>query len=94
MAKKKPTQKPFSARFPVRASAALEILAENVRHRRKALNLSQAALADSIEVDQTEISKIENARGNPSVIFAERLAEALGVSIAELFASRSSAKSA
>jgi ribosome-binding protein aMBF1 (putative translation factor) len=92
--KKKEEPKPFSARFPVRASTALEMLAENVRDRRKALDLSQATLAASIAVDQTEISKIENARGNPSVLFAERLAEALGVSLADLFAPRSEPKSA
>src|ERR1700753_305016 len=43
--KKQP--KPFSARFPVRASTALELLAENVRDRRKVLGLSQAKLAVS-----------------------------------------------
>ena len=84
--KKKKEPKPFSARFPVRTSTALEMLAENVRDRRKALGLSQATLAASIAVDQTEISKIENNRGNPSVLLAERLAEALGVSLADLFA--------
>ena len=92
--KRKKQPKPFSARFPVRASTALEMLAENVRDRRKALGLSQATLAVSIAVDQTEISKIENARGNPSVLFAERLAEVLGVSLTDLFAPRSEVKSA
>jgi ribosome-binding protein aMBF1 (putative translation factor) len=92
--KRKKSPKPFSARFPVRTSTALEMLAENVRDRRKELGLSQATLAGSIAVDQTEISKLENARGNPSVLFAERLAEALGMSLADLFAPRSQAKSA
>jgi transcriptional regulator with XRE-family HTH domain len=92
--KRKKNPQPFSARFPVRTSTALEMLAENVRDRRKALGLSQATLAGSVGVDQTEISKIENARGNPSVLFAERLAEAFGVSLADLFAPRSQAKSA
>ncbi|MDB5518720.1 MAG: DNA-binding transcriptional regulator, XRE-family domain [Tardiphaga sp.] len=92
--KRKKQPKPFSARFPVRTSTALEMLGENVRDRRKALGLSQATLAASVAVDQTEISKIENARGNPSVLFAERLAEALKVSLTDLFASRSEAKSA
>jgi ribosome-binding protein aMBF1 (putative translation factor) len=87
VAKKKKVPKPlFSARFPVRTSTALEMLAENVRDRRKALSLSQSTLAASIAVDQTEISKLENARGNPSVILVERLAEALGVTLADLFA--------
>jgi transcriptional regulator with XRE-family HTH domain len=85
MAKKKKTS--FSARFPVRTSTALETLADNVRDLRKARDLSQAALAGS------EISKIENARGNPTVLFAERLAEALGVPLADLFVFRSRTKS-
>jgi transcriptional regulator with XRE-family HTH domain len=92
--KRKKQPKPFSDRFPIRTSTALKMLAENVRDRRKALDLSQATLAASIAVDQTEISKIENGRGNPTVLFAERLAEALGVSLADLFAPRSEPKSA
>ena len=94
VAKKNKKPKPRSARFPVRTSTALETLAQNVRHRRMALEMSQDTLAASIAVDQTEISKIENARGNPSVLFAERLAEALGVSFTDLFTPRSEAESA
>jgi transcriptional regulator with XRE-family HTH domain len=92
-AKPKKKQKPFAARFPKRASMALEALAENVRILRKIADFSQAALAAAIGVDQTEISKIENGRGNPSVILAERLAEALGVPLSDLFVPGARAKS-
>ena len=82
---KRPRQKPFATRFPIRESRALKTLAANVRELRKRLELSQTALAESIAVDQTEVSKLENGRANPTIILAERLAEALGVSLADLF---------
>jgi DNA-binding XRE family transcriptional regulator len=82
---KRPRQKPFATRFPIRESKALETLAANMRELRKGLELSQTALAELIEVNQTEVSKLENGRGNPTIILAERLADALGVSLADLF---------
>jgi transcriptional regulator with XRE-family HTH domain len=90
---KKKKQKPFSARFPVRESAALEVLARNVQDLRKALGLSQTRLAASVEIDQNEVSKIENARANPTILLLERLADALGVSLPDLFIAGAAARS-
>jgi DNA-binding XRE family transcriptional regulator len=90
---KRPRQKPFAARFPIRESRALETLAANMRELRKGLELSQTALAELIEVNQTEVSKLENGRGNPTIILAERLADALGVSLADLFTPEARARS-
>jgi transcriptional regulator with XRE-family HTH domain len=82
--KKKQTLKPFADRFPTRDSAILEILADNVRELRKESGLSQASLAGSVEIEQTEISKIENRRSNPTILTLERLADAFGVPLPAL----------
>lgn len=76
--------KRFADRFPMRDSAILEILADNVPELRKASGLSQASLAVSVEIEQTEISKIENRRANPTIVTLERLADALGVPLPAL----------
>jgi transcriptional regulator with XRE-family HTH domain len=76
--------KPFADRFPMRDSAILEVLADNVRELRKVCGLSQASLAVSVEIDQTEISKIENRRANPTIVTLEKLAHALGVPVPAL----------
>jgi transcriptional regulator with XRE-family HTH domain len=90
---KKNERKSFAARFPVRESKAVAMLAQNLRELRTTLELSQAALAALVDVDQTEISKIELQRGNPTIIFVERLAAALGVSIEDLLESKPGTKS-
>jgi transcriptional regulator with XRE-family HTH domain len=82
--KKKQTSKPFADRFPTRDSLVLEILANNVRALRKESGLSQASLAIVVAIEQTEISKIENRRGNPTILTCERLADALGVPLPAL----------
>jgi transcriptional regulator with XRE-family HTH domain len=82
--KQEQQQKPFADRFPTRDSATLEILANNVRELRKASGLSQEALAVSVDIEQTEISKIENRRANPTIMTLERLADAFGVSLPDL----------
>ena len=50
-----------------------------------ARKLSQEALAVDAGVDTSFISRIENARENPSLGLVERLAEALGVKFVDLF---------
>ena len=84
MPKKTQDQKPFALRFPTRESAILELLANNVRSLRAARGMSQQTLADTVEIEQTEISKIENQRGNPTVLTLEKLAAALGVTVPAL----------
>ena len=75
----------FSQRFPVRDTAARRALARNVRRLRNARDLTQDALADAIESQQIMISHIENSRANPELDTLERIAEALGVAVVDLF---------
>lgn len=82
--KRQVEQKPFAQRFPMRESAILATLATNVRELRVECGLSQESLADTAEIQQTEISKIENRRSNPTISTLERLAYAFGVSVPEL----------
>ncbi|MFD0645332.1 MULTISPECIES: helix-turn-helix transcriptional regulator [unclassified Bradyrhizobium] len=82
--KKEPDQKPFADRFPTRESAILEHLASNVRELRQENGLSQEALATMVDVQQNEISKIENRRSNPTILTLERLAQAFGVTVPRL----------
>lgn len=82
--KKQPEQKQFAERFPARESAILTCLADNVRALRQECELSQEALADLTDIQQTDFSKIENRRSNPTVLTLERLAEAFGVTVPDL----------
>ncbi len=58
-------------------------VAGNVRRLRQALGLSQAALADLSGVSRRMIVAIEKDEANLSLSSLDRLAEALGVSLAE-----------
>jgi putative transcriptional regulator len=57
-----------------------------VRARRKALGLSQEKLAERAGCDRQSINRVENAAYSPSLDRVFLLANALGVSLAELFA--------
>ncbi len=59
-------------------------MAENVKTARKALDLSQEALALEAEIDRNYISGIERMRRNPSLTLIARLAERLGTTPAAL----------
>ena len=54
-----------------------KVLAENVKDARKALGLSQEALALDAGIDRTYISGIERARRNPSLTLIAALADHL-----------------
>jgi DNA-binding XRE family transcriptional regulator len=56
-----------------------------VRVRRKALGLSQEKLAERAGCDRQSINRVENAAYSPSLDRVFRLADALGVSLSELF---------
>jgi transcriptional regulator with XRE-family HTH domain len=77
--KKAQEQKPFADRFPTRESEILDVLADNVRDLRAECQLSQHELANTTKIQQTEISKIENRRANPTILTLQRLADAFGV---------------
>ena len=56
-----------------------------VRERRLAGGMSQEALAERCGVDRKSISRVETGAFSPSLDRVWRLADALGVSIDELF---------
>jgi transcriptional regulator with XRE-family HTH domain len=53
------------------------MLGEAVRARRKALHLSQEALADHAGIDRSHMGKIERGERNVSMLNVAKLAEAL-----------------
>lgn len=59
-------------------------LAGRVKARRKAIGLSQEALAFEAEIDRTYVSQIERSVGNPSLLVLCRLAKVLRLTVAEL----------
>lgn len=60
------------------------VLAENVKTARKALDLSQEALALEADIDRTYVSGIERGRRNPSLTMIAKLAERLKTTPAAL----------
>ena len=65
---------------------AREKVAVNIRRLRVARGVSQEAFAVDAGVDRTYMSRIERKMENPTVTVLERIAAALGVEIAALFA--------
>ena len=63
----------------------LRSLGLRVRQLREARDLSQEALGEKAQLDQTYISGIERGVRNASVVVLARLAGALKISLAELF---------
>ena len=56
-----------------------------IRDVRREKGLRQSDLARKVGVFQSEISEIETGERRPNVYLAKRIAEALGVSLDELF---------
>jgi transcriptional regulator with XRE-family HTH domain len=52
---------------------------------RKEKGMSMRGLADTLNIDHHQLSRIENAQINTSILMAHRLAEALEVPISVLF---------
>lgn len=61
-------------------------IAVNLKNIRKSQNIAQEKLALEAGVDRTVVSKIERVIGNPSLEVLLRLANRLGVSVADLLA--------
>lgn len=57
-----------------------------IRKVREAKSLSQKQVALSINMDQSQYSKIEKGKTDPSCSTMEKIAKALGVELSELFA--------
>ena len=68
---------------------ARRLLAQNIQRLRLAKGWSQEELADQAGVHRTYVSGIERRVRNPTVTILARLAKALGVSIGDLFATKS-----
>ena len=61
------------------------ITAAVIRNLREARGMTQKQLAEAISVSDKTVSKWETGRGLPDITLLETLAQALGVSLAELF---------
>lgn len=59
---------------------------ENIKRIRTAKNLSQKEVLTAANLDAAQYSRIENGKTDPSVTTLERISTALGVSLADLFA--------
>lgn len=62
-----------------------EKLANGLKERRTALELTQAQLAEMVGVTRKTVNTVENGVFTPSALLAIKLAKALGVSVEELF---------
>lgn len=62
----------------------LNKLARRIRELRKINKLSQEKLAEKADVHPTYIGKIERAEMNPSIVFLEKIAKGLNISLGEL----------
>ncbi len=70
-----------------------ERLGTAIRRRREALDLSQEAFADQIEMHRTYYSAIERGEKNLQLSTLERVSVGLGTTIWELFRSAENLKS-
>jgi len=61
------------------------IFVQNLRKHRRKCGLTQAQLAEKVNVSTHHIGMIELSRNNPTLELVERIAEALNIEIHELF---------
>ena len=64
---------------------ARELVAWNMRRLRVAAGYSQEKLGDVAGIDRTYVSRLERKMENPSIGVLEKVSEALGVHIGEMF---------
>ena len=62
-------------------------IGENIKRIRTAKNLSQKEVPINASLDAAQYSRIENGKTDPSVNTLERIAKAMEITLAELFAS-------
>ena len=62
-----------------------EQLANRLKERRSDLGLTQAELAERVGVTRKTVNTVENRVFTPSTLLALKLAEALGVTVEQLF---------
>ncbi len=56
-----------------------------MKQLREERGLSQSQLADAVDVERNHIYRIESGKTNPTIGLLRDIAEALGISLAELF---------
>jgi transcriptional regulator with XRE-family HTH domain len=62
-----------------------EIIAYNLKEKRRKCGLTQAGLAEKVDVSTHHIGMLEIARNYPTLELVERIADALNIEIYELF---------
>src|SRR5215212_9659002 len=62
-----------------------EVQMERIRQLRKERGLSQAKLAVMADMDPATLNRLERGSGNPNLKTLERVADALGVEVADFF---------
>jgi len=64
-----------------------QLFGKAIRRRRRDLDITQEELAERADLHRTFISDIERGEANPSLENIDRLAQALEISIVDLFSS-------
>ncbi len=59
----------------------LKRLGRGIREKRKAIGLSQEALAERVSIHPTHLSRIERGETNTTILILHRISEELGVGI-------------
>ena len=62
-------------------------IGEKIKNVREAKNLSQKEISNMVQMDQSQYSKIENGKTDPTTNTLEKIAKALGIELSELFIS-------
>jgi transcriptional regulator with XRE-family HTH domain len=62
-------------------------IGEKIRKVREAKGLSQKEISAMVNMDQSQYSKIENDKTDPTTSTLEKIAKALGIDVSELFVS-------
>ena len=60
-------------------------IGENIRRRRKLLNMSQQELADQVDLDRSQISNIERGIKKTTIDRLEKIAAALKCNVSDLY---------
>lgn len=76
----------MKAAAKAKRQSARELLALNIVRRRNELGMSQEALAFETGLHRTFVSHVEREARNISLDNVEKFADALGLTVAELFA--------
>ncbi len=74
-------QPPVYTTFKINA----EVQMDRIRQLRKERGLSQAKLAVRADMDPATLNRLERGTGNPNLKTLERVAEALGIEVVDLF---------